>query len=93
MTVVSFDKLFPVDGLPPESFERFCQALLEELYPEAEATVHAVGGVGSQPRGGRHRGGLSRRNSPLVSVQTSRPVWAGEDREGRAEHTRQATKK
>lgn len=43
-TIVSFDKPFPVDGLSPESFERFSQALLEQLYPNA--SVHAVGGQG-----------------------------------------------
>jgi transcriptional regulator with XRE-family HTH domain len=43
-TIVSFDKPFPVDGLSPESFERFSQALLEQLY--AGARVHAVGGQG-----------------------------------------------
>ncbi|MGY3695393.1 chromosome segregation and condensation protein ScpB [Bradyrhizobium sp. USDA 3240] len=43
-TIVSFDKPFPVGGLAPESFERFSQALLEQLYPTAR--VHAVGGQG-----------------------------------------------
>jgi transcriptional regulator with XRE-family HTH domain len=43
-TVTSFDKPFPVDGLSPESFERFCQAFLEQLY--LDAYVHAVGGQG-----------------------------------------------
>ena len=43
-TVTSFDKPFPVDGLSPESFERFCQAFLEQLY--LDARVHAVGGQG-----------------------------------------------
>src|SRR5258707_7912271 len=35
-TVVSFDKPFPVDGLSPESFERFCQSALQYLYAGAE---------------------------------------------------------
>jgi transcriptional regulator with XRE-family HTH domain len=48
-TVVSFDKPFPVDGLNPESFERFCQTLLQYLYPEAN--VHAVGGQGHTQEG------------------------------------------
>ena len=48
-TVASFDKPFPVDGLSPESFERFGQSLLEELFPDA--TVHAVGGQGHTQEG------------------------------------------
>ena len=48
-TVTSFDKPFPVDGLSPESFERFCQSFLEYLYPDA--TVHAVGGQGHTQEG------------------------------------------
>lgn len=48
-TVVSFDKPFPVDGLTGESFERFCQSLLERLYPDA--AVHAMGGQGHTQEG------------------------------------------
>jgi hypothetical protein len=48
-TVASFDKPFPVDGLSPESFERFSQSALEYLFPEA--TVHAVGGQGHTQEG------------------------------------------
>jgi transcriptional regulator with XRE-family HTH domain len=48
-TVASFDKPFPVDGLSPESFERFGQSLLEELFPDA--AVHAVGGQGHTQEG------------------------------------------
>jgi len=47
--VVSFDKPFPVDGLDPESFERFCQSLLQYLNPDAD--VHAVGGQGHTQEG------------------------------------------
>lgn len=42
--VASFDKPFPVDALPPESFERLCAYLLQRLYPDAE--VHRAGGQG-----------------------------------------------
>jgi transcriptional regulator with XRE-family HTH domain len=48
-TVVAFDKPFPVDGLSPGTFERFCQSLLEELYPDA--AVNAVGGQGHTQKG------------------------------------------
>lgn len=33
--VVSFDQPFPVDGLNPDSFERFCRHFLQAMYPEA----------------------------------------------------------
>lgn len=33
--VVSFDQPFPVDGLTPDSFERFCRHFLQAMYPEA----------------------------------------------------------
>src|SRR5260370_5880112 len=48
-TVVSFDKPFPVDGLSPESFERFCQSALQYLYADAE--MYAVGGPGHTQEG------------------------------------------
>jgi len=48
-TVVSFDKPFPVDGLSPESFERFCQSALQYLHADAE--VYAVGGPGHTQEG------------------------------------------
>jgi transcriptional regulator with XRE-family HTH domain len=47
--IPSFDKPFPTDGLNPESFERFCQSLLEKLYPHAD--VHAAGGQGHTQEG------------------------------------------
>jgi transcriptional regulator with XRE-family HTH domain len=47
--VVSFDRPFPVDGLDPETFERFCRSLLQYLHPEAD--VHAVGGQGHTQEG------------------------------------------
>ena len=43
-TVTSFDQPFPVDALPPETFERFCAYLLDRLYPNA--TVHQAGARG-----------------------------------------------
>ncbi len=42
--VASFDKPFPVDALPPETFERLCAYLLQRIYPDAE--VHQAGGRG-----------------------------------------------
>lgn len=42
--VASFDQPFPVDALPPETFERFCAYLLNRLYPNA--TVHQAGARG-----------------------------------------------
>ena len=42
--VVSFDQPFPVDGLTPDSFERFCRHLLQAMYPEAR--VEHAGGQG-----------------------------------------------
>ncbi|WP_316176348.1 helix-turn-helix domain-containing protein [Bradyrhizobium sp. SZCCHNRI1073] len=43
-TVVSFDQPFPIDGLTPDSFERFCRHLLQALYPTAR--VEHAGGRG-----------------------------------------------
>jgi transcriptional regulator with XRE-family HTH domain len=42
--VTSFDQPFPIDGLTPEGFERFCLYALERIYPDA--MVHRVGGPG-----------------------------------------------
>ncbi|UWU66095.1 helix-turn-helix domain-containing protein [Bradyrhizobium sp. NC92] len=42
--VVSFDQPFPIDGLTPDSFERFCRHLLQALYPTAR--VEHAGGHG-----------------------------------------------
>ena len=47
--VVAFDQPFPTDALPPESFERFCHAFVQALYPKAE--VHRAGGVGHKQDG------------------------------------------
>lgn len=44
MAVVSFDQPFPVDGLTPDSFERFCRHFLQAMYPEA--CVEHAGGQG-----------------------------------------------
>ena len=90
-TVASFDKPFPVDGLSPESFERFSQSVLEYLHPDAK--VHAVGGQGHTqegadidvtfPDGTRH------------TFQCKRVVQFGprDVDKAVAEHTRQAEKK
>jgi transcriptional regulator with XRE-family HTH domain len=43
-TVTSFDRPFPIEGLSPESFERFTLHFLSALYPEAK--VHRLGGPG-----------------------------------------------
>jgi transcriptional regulator with XRE-family HTH domain len=42
--VATFDQLFPVDALAPETFERFCAYLLQRLHPNA--AVHQMGGRG-----------------------------------------------
>jgi transcriptional regulator with XRE-family HTH domain len=47
--VQSFDQPFPIDALPPESFERFCREFVEALYPQAE--VHRAGGLGHKQLG------------------------------------------
>jgi len=42
--VVSFDQPFPIDGLTPDSFERFSRHFLQAMYPEAR--VENAGGEG-----------------------------------------------
>ncbi|WP_426435623.1 helix-turn-helix domain-containing protein [Bradyrhizobium genosp. P] len=42
--VVSFDQPFPIDGLTPDSFERFCRHFLQATYPTAR--VEHAGGHG-----------------------------------------------
>ena len=44
MAVVSFDQPFPIDGLTPDSFERFCRHFLQAAYPTAR--VEHAGGHG-----------------------------------------------
>ncbi len=34
IALASFDNLFPIDSLTPETFERFCLYFLQELYPQ-----------------------------------------------------------
>lgn len=46
---IAFDQPFPIDALPPESFERFCSAFVQALYPQAE--VHRAGGTGHKQDG------------------------------------------
>lgn len=47
--VVSFDQPFPIDGLTPDSFERFCRHFLQAMYPEAR--VEHAGGQGHTQEG------------------------------------------
>jgi transcriptional regulator with XRE-family HTH domain len=42
--VVSFDQPFPIEGLAPDSFERFCRHFLQAMY--LEARVEHAGGQG-----------------------------------------------
>lgn len=48
-TIVSFDQPFPLDALSAESFERFCQHLLQSHHPDAE--VYRAGGPGHTQNG------------------------------------------
>jgi len=64
MMVASFDKPFPIDGLSPQNFERFCQSALEYLYPDAEVHIARAQGRTQEgmdvdvvfPDGTRHTG-------------------------------------
>jgi transcriptional regulator with XRE-family HTH domain len=47
--VATFDQPFPVDALSAESFERFCQHLLQSQYPDAK--VYRAGGQGHTQNG------------------------------------------
>ena len=90
-TVASFDKPFPVDGLSPESFERFSQSALEYLYPEA--TVHAVGGQGHTQEGADID--VTFPDGTCHTFQCKRVAQFGprDVDTAVAEHTRQAAKK
>ena len=90
-TVASFDKPFPVDGLGPESFERFSQSLLEYLYPDA--VVHAVGGQGHTQEGADID--VSFPEGTCHTFQCKRVLQFGprEVDKAVAAHTRQAAKK
>lgn len=46
---VTFDRPFPLEALSPESFERFCQKLVEVAFPEAD--VHGHGAAGHKQDG------------------------------------------
>ena len=48
--VTSVDRNFPINGLTPDSFERFCSFLIERLYG-TEAKVHRYGGPGHKQEG------------------------------------------
>lgn len=47
--VTSYDQPFPLEGLSPEAFERFCLYLVSALYPEGAA--HRAGGQGHTQEG------------------------------------------
>jgi transcriptional regulator with XRE-family HTH domain len=49
--VATFDRPFPVNALPPESFERFCAYLLERLYRAKRGQIHRAGGSGHRQDG------------------------------------------
>jgi DNA-binding XRE family transcriptional regulator len=48
-TTTSFDQPFPMAGLSPEAFERFCAAFLQKKHPNGK--VHHVGGSGHDQDG------------------------------------------
>lgn len=48
---VSFDRPFPIDSLPPETFERLTHYVLKALYEHDGARVHRVGGPGHDQDG------------------------------------------
>ncbi len=50
-TAATFDRPFPVNALPPESFERFCTYFLERLYRNTQGHVHRAGGSGHRQDG------------------------------------------
>jgi transcriptional regulator with XRE-family HTH domain len=50
-TTTSFDQPFPMAGLSPEAFERFCASFLQKRYREAKGKVHRVGGSGHDQDG------------------------------------------
>jgi len=74
-----------------QSFERFCQTLLEKLYPEA--TVHAVGGLGHSQEGADIE--VAFPDGTRHSFQCKRVDQFGPAKieKAVAEHTKQATKK
>jgi transcriptional regulator with XRE-family HTH domain len=90
-TVASFDRPFPVDGLSPESFERFCQSFLEYLYPEA--ITHAVGGQGHTQEGADID--VTYPDRTCLTFQCKRMLQFGprDVDKAVAEHTRQSAKK
>lgn len=47
----TFDRPFPLNALPPESFERFCAYFLERLYLDKQGRVHRAGGSGHRQDG------------------------------------------
>jgi transcriptional regulator with XRE-family HTH domain len=89
--VQSFDQPFPVDALLPESFERFCAHLLEQLYRGAE--VHRAGGVGHTQDGTDIVAKMP--NGAVYSFQCKRTEEFGPQKvhEAVAKHTVKASKK
>jgi transcriptional regulator with XRE-family HTH domain len=47
----TFDVPFPVNALPPDSFERFCYYFLDRLYRDKGGHVHRAGGTGHRQDG------------------------------------------
>jgi transcriptional regulator with XRE-family HTH domain len=47
----TFERPFPINALPPESFERFCHYFLERLYRHRGGRVHRAGSSGHQQDG------------------------------------------
>ena len=65
---VSFDQLFPLDALSPETFERFSRDFIEALYPEAE--VPPRGCLWPQAVRHRHRSSVPQRRYLHLPMQT-----------------------
>src|SRR5688572_8701581 len=47
----TFDVPFPINALPPETFERFCHYFLERLYRDKSGRVHRAGSTGHRQDG------------------------------------------
>lgn len=50
-TATSFDRALPLSALSPETFESFCEALLDRVYRTQDGQVHRYGGTGSKQDG------------------------------------------
>ncbi|WP_426418989.1 helix-turn-helix domain-containing protein [Bradyrhizobium genosp. A] len=89
--VVSFDQPFPIDGLTPDSFERFCRHFLQAMYPEAR--VEHAGGQGHTQDGLDVTANFP--DGTTFSFQCKRVDQFGPQkvRDAVAKHTAAATKK